>query len=75
MGDKGIYPNVDFYSGIVYECLGIPKDLFTTIFAVARVVGWTAHIIEYNETNRIFRPRAIYRGPMNLNYKTEKSKR
>ena len=75
LGNKGIYPNVDFYSGIVYECLGIPKDLFTTIFAVARVVGWTAHVIEYNETNRIFRPRAIYKGPMNLNYKIEKSKR
>ena len=67
---KGIYPNVDFYSGGVYSALGIPSDLFTTTFAVARVSGWTARVLEYLENNRIFRPRAMYVGPMGLKYKS-----
>ena len=46
LGPKGIYPNVDFYSGIVYQALGIPRDLFTPIFAIARVAGWLAHWLE-----------------------------
>ncbi len=56
LGPKGIYPNVDFYSGIVYESLGIPRDLFTPIFAIARVVGWLSHWLEQLKNNRIFRP-------------------
>ncbi|MFW5769396.1 MAG: citrate/2-methylcitrate synthase, partial [Spirochaetota bacterium] len=60
--EKKIFPNVDFYSGIVYGALGIPMEMFTPIFAVARVAGWTARILEYLEKNRIFRPRAIYTG-------------
>jgi len=60
--DKKIYPNVDFYSGLVYDSLGIPDTLFTPIFAVARMAGWTSRIMEYLERNRIFRPRAIYTG-------------
>jgi len=59
---KKIFPNVDFYSGIVYSCLNIPPEMFTTIFAVSRVSGWTARVLEYLENNRIFRPRAMYTG-------------
>ncbi|MCF7908497.1 MAG: citrate synthase/methylcitrate synthase [Candidatus Omnitrophica bacterium] len=68
--EKKIFPNVDFYSGIVYSCLGIPVDLFTSIFAVSRVVGWTARAMEYLENNRIFRPRAMYTGPFNKKYRS-----
>jgi citrate synthase len=62
VGKKGIYPNVDFYSGIVYERLGIPIELFTPIFAIARVSGWLAHLLEQLEDNRIFRPNQIWTG-------------
>lgn len=62
VGEKGIYPNVDFYSGIVYEKLGIPTDLFTPVFAIARVAGWLAHLLEQLEDNRIFRPTQIWVG-------------
>ncbi len=62
VGGKGIYPNVDFYSGIVYEKLGIPRDLFTPIFAISRVAGWLAHLLEQLEGNRIFRPSQIWVG-------------
>lgn len=62
VGAKGIYPNVDFYSGIVYERLGIPVDLFTPIFAISRVSGWLAHLLEQLEDNRIFRPNQIWTG-------------
>ena len=64
MEEKGkpIYPNVDFFSGAVYALLGIPKYLFTPIFAVARSAGWLAHILEQREDNRLFRPRALYVG-------------
>jgi citrate synthase len=67
-GPKGIYPNVDFYSGFVYKALGIPNDLFTSIFAMSRAAGWVAHILEYRESNRLFRPRGIYNGPVNAKY-------
>lgn len=62
LGHKGIYPNVDFYSGLVYRKLGIPTDLFTPVFAIARVAGWLAHWKEQLATNRIFRPTQIYTG-------------
>ena len=62
LGHKGIYPNVDFYSGLVYRKMGIPTDLFTPIFAIARVAGWLAHWKEQLEENRIFRPTQIYNG-------------
>jgi len=60
--EKGLAPNVDFYSGTVYYQLGIPVDMFTPIFAMSRVGGWVAHVIEQLEDNRIFRPRAKYTG-------------
>lgn len=60
--EKGIYPNVDYYSGLVYRKLGIPSDLFTPIFAIARVAGWLAHWKEQLGVNRIFRPTQVYAG-------------
>ena len=62
LGPKGIYPNVDFYSGLVYRKLGIPVDLFTPIFAIARTAGWLAHWKEQLGANRIYRPTQIYTG-------------
>jgi len=62
LGKKGICPNVDFYSGIVYRKLGISTDLFTPIFAVARVAGWLAHWKEQLGHGRIYRPQQIYTG-------------
>jgi len=64
--EKRIFPNVDFYSGLVYRSLGIAPEMFTPVFAVSRVSGWTARVLEYLQHNRIFRPRAVYVGPMNL---------
>ncbi|MEN8153077.1 MAG: citrate synthase/methylcitrate synthase [Acidobacteriota bacterium] len=68
VGDKGIQPNVDFYSGIVFNHMGIKTDLFTPIFAISRSSGWGAHLLEYLEANRLFRPRAIYNGPLHAEY-------
>jgi citrate synthase len=62
VGHKGIYPNVDFYSGILYDKMKIPVDLFTPIFAIARVAGWLAHLLEQLQNNRIFRPSQIWSG-------------
>ncbi len=59
---KPIYPNVDFFSGAVYDLLGIPKELFTPLFAVARTAGWLAHILEQRKDNRLFRPKCLYVG-------------
>jgi citrate synthase len=66
--EKGLYPNVDLYSGSAYYVMGIPTDLFTPIFAVSRIAGWTAHILEQLDNNRIIRPRAEYVGPEKLEY-------
>lgn len=68
LGHKGIYPNVDFYSGLVYRKLGIPIDLFTPVFAIARVAGWLAHWKEQLAENRIFRPTQIYTGARSQDY-------
>ncbi|HEY9909941.1 MAG TPA: citrate synthase [Thermosynechococcaceae cyanobacterium] len=62
LGHRGIYPNVDFYSGLVYRKLGIPTDLFTPVFAISRTAGWLAHWKEQLAENRIFRPTQIYTG-------------
>ena len=67
-GLKGLKPNVDFYSASVYTSLEIPRDLFTPIFAISRVSGWTAHILEQFADNRLIRPRAEYVGPTNQSY-------
>jgi citrate synthase len=60
---KRIYPNVDFFSASVYYTLGIPLDLFTNLFACARMAGWTAHVIEQLQDNRLIRPESTYTGP------------
>ena len=60
---KGLNANVDFYSATVYYSLGIPTDLFTPIFAISRMSGWTAHILEQLADNRLFRPLSEYTGP------------
>ncbi|MBE3553566.1 MAG: citrate synthase [Thermicanus sp.] len=65
---KGLKPNVDFYSASVYHSLGLPRDLFTPIFAISRMSGWTAHILEQYRDNRLIRPRAEYTGPVNVKY-------
>jgi citrate synthase len=64
MEEKGkpIYPNVDFFSGAVYNLLGIPKILFTPVFAMSRVAGWLAHILEQRRDNRLYRPKSLYVG-------------
>jgi citrate synthase len=60
--EKGLYPNVDLYSGSLYRYLGIPNDLFTPLFAASRVAGWTAHVLEQQADNKIIRPSAEYVG-------------
>jgi citrate synthase len=60
---KGLYPNVDFFAASVYHSLGIPIDLFTPVFAVSRMAGWTAHVIEQHADNRLIRPDSEYIGP------------
>lgn len=68
LGNRGIYPNVDFYSGLVFYALGFDPDVFPTIFASARVVGWTAHVDEYLKDNKLIRPKAIYVGDLGRRY-------
>jgi len=66
--EKGLYANVDFYSASVYYILGIPIDLFTPVFAISRMSGWAAHILEQLANNRLIRPRAEYTGQTNMKY-------
>ncbi len=65
---KGIYPNVDFYSATTYHCIGLPLDLFTPMFVLSRVGGWSAHVIEQLSDNRLFRPDVDYKGPHEAPY-------
>lgn len=68
--ERKLYPNVDFYSGIIYRALGIPRNMFTVMFAIARTVGWVSHWMEMmaDPNNRIGRPRQIYHGPAERDY-------
>ena len=66
--EKNIYPNVDFFSSIVYHDLGIPIDLDTPIFAIARISGWVAHAIEQYSDNKLIRPKEQYIGPMDSKF-------
>tara|TARA_Y100000766_G_scaffold282884_1_gene297158 strand:- start:5 stop:1177 length:1173 start_codon:yes stop_codon:yes gene_type:complete len=68
VAEKNLHPNVDFYSATVYYSLGIPTDLFTPIFAIARTSGWTAHVLEQLADNRLIRPKSLYDGPDDLKY-------
>ena len=67
---RKLYPNVDFYSGIIYKALGIPQNMFTVMFAIARTTGWVAHWLEQQEDPefRIGRPRQIYTGHAQRDY-------
>jgi len=65
---KGIYPNVDFYSATTYHCIGLPLDLFTPMFVVGRVGGWSGHILEQLADNRLYRPDVDYKGPHDQKY-------
>jgi citrate synthase len=68
LGEKGLYPNVDFFSASTYYMMGIPLDLYTPIFAVSRISGWTGHILEQYSDNKLIRPRAEYIGARDLPY-------
>jgi citrate synthase len=68
LAEKGLYPNVDFYAATVYHYLGIPTDLFTPVFSVSRMAGWTAHIIEQHADNRLIRPDSEYVGESGLTW-------
>ena len=67
---RKLYPNVDFYSGIIYKALNIPTEMFTVMFAIARTAGWVAHWLEQNVTpdTKIGRPRQVYVGAPSRNY-------
>jgi citrate synthase len=66
--EKGLYCNVDFYSASAYHVLGIPTDLFTPVFAVSRISGWTAHVLEQLQNNKLIRPESDYTGPRDVPY-------
>jgi citrate synthase (EC 2.3.3.1) len=68
LASKYLYPNIDFWSGIAMYLLGIPYEYYTPIFAMSRVVGWSAHAMEYLNQHRLFRPRACYVGPHDVPY-------
>jgi citrate synthase len=68
LAGKGLYPNVDFYSGIIYDKMGINTDLYTPLFAISRVSGWLAHWLEQLRENKLFRPEQIYSGEHNRPY-------
>lgn len=65
---KGIYVNVDFYAGSIYQLLGIPDDLFISLFALGRIPGWTLQVVEQFSNNILIRPLVQYTGPMDLEY-------
>ena len=66
--EKGLYPNLDFYTAVAYLLMGIPRDLYTPVFVCSRVTGWCAHVIEQQDHNRLIRPRARYTGPASQAY-------
>ena len=68
--EKGLWPNVDLYSGSVFHYLGIPTDLFTPVFAASRTAGWAAHVLEQHADNKIIRPSAAYVGEPRRAYPT-----
>ena len=68
LAEKGLYPNVDFFAAPVYHYLGIPTDLFTCVFSVSRMAGWTAHVIEQHADNRLIRPDSEYIGEAGLTW-------
>jgi citrate synthase len=68
LAEKGLYPNVDFFAATLYHYLGIPTDLFTPVFSVSRMAGWTAHVMEQHADNRLIRPDSEYVGERGLTW-------
>ncbi len=68
LAEKGVHVNVDYWAGIVFHALGIPPELYTTVFAMGRIAGWTAHLAEYLTHNRLIRPRLKYVGEIGKRY-------
>jgi citrate synthase len=68
--DRNLYPNVDFYTGVIYKAMGFPTDMFPVLFSIPRTVGWLAHWLEFqnDSENKIARPRQLYKGKMNDKY-------
>jgi 2-methylcitrate synthase/citrate synthase II len=66
--EKHLFPNVDFYSAIAYHLLGLPPELYTSLFVAGRIAGWSTHVLEQHEKNRLIRPRSRYIGPRGLRY-------
>jgi 2-methylcitrate synthase len=66
--EKGLHPNLDFYTAVAYLLMGIPQDLYTPVFVCSRIAGWCAHVIEQQDHNRLIRPRSLYTGPRPLAY-------
>jgi 2-methylcitrate synthase/citrate synthase II len=66
--EKGLFPNLDFYTAVAYLLMGIPRDLYTPVFVCSRITGWCAHVIEQQDHNRLIRPRALYTGPPHQAY-------
>ncbi len=69
--ERKLYPNVDFYTGVIYKAMGFPTDMFPVLFSIPRTAGWLAHWVEFQNDpeNKIVRPRQLYKGKMNENYK------
>ena len=66
--EKGLCPNLDFYTAVAYLLMGIPRELYTSVFVCSRITGWCAHVIEQQDHNRLIRPRALYTGPTTRDY-------
>jgi len=66
--EKGLYPNLDFYTAVAYLLMGIPREVYTPVFVCSRITGWCAHVIEQQDHNRLIRPRALYTGPTARGY-------
>jgi 2-methylcitrate synthase/citrate synthase II len=66
--EKGLHPNLDFYTAVAYLLMGIPRELYTPVFVCSRITGWCAHVIEQQDHNRLIRPRSLYTGPPPLPY-------